>query len=62
MLIPLTGATSAVSKIGVSRATIYGLISTGQLKTVKVGRRRFTTDEFIDEFIANLPVDGPDAA
>jgi hypothetical protein len=32
----------------------YELIATGELRTVKIGRRRFVTIEAIDEFIASL--------
>lgn len=43
-----------VEKIRVSRATVYGLIKTGDLRSVKIGRRRFITDDAIDEYIAGL--------
>ena len=38
-------------RLQISRPTLYQKIATGELKTYKVGRRRFTTDEFIDAFI-----------
>jgi excisionase family DNA binding protein len=41
----------ARERLRVSRPTVYQKIATGELKTYKVGRRRFTTDEFIDAFI-----------
>ncbi len=41
----------ARSRLQVSRPTIYSKIATGELKTYKIGRRRFTTDEFVDAFI-----------
>lgn len=41
----------ARARLQVSRPTIYSKIASGELKTYKVGRRRFTTDEFLDAFI-----------
>lgn len=41
----------ARQRLRVSRPTLYQKIASGELKTYKVGRRRFTTDEFIDAFI-----------
>lgn len=38
-------------RLQVSRPTLYAKIATGELRTYKVGRRRFTTDEFLDAFI-----------
>ena len=49
-LTPLS-VNEAMECLRVSRPTFYSLISSGQLKTYKVGRRRFTTAEYIDEFI-----------
>lgn len=39
---------------GVSRSTVFNLWKTGQLASVKVGARRFSTDRQIAEFIARL--------
>jgi excisionase family DNA binding protein len=44
----------ATFELGISRTSLYELIATGQLKTVKIGRRRFVTVEAIQEFIAGL--------
>jgi excisionase family DNA binding protein len=41
-------------ELGIGRTAVYGLISSGELKTVKIGRRRFVPCEAIDEFIAGL--------
>lgn len=41
----------ARTRLQVSRPTLYQKIASGELKTYKIGRRRFTTDEFIDAFI-----------
>lgn len=44
----------ATHELGISRTSIYELIASGKLKTVKIGRRRFVTLEAIEEFIASL--------
>lgn len=44
----------ACRRIGLGRTAIYGYISTGELKSVKVGRRRLISENAIDEFIAQL--------
>lgn len=41
----------AQEHLKVSRPTVYHLIATGQLKTCKVGRRRFTTTAYLNAFI-----------
>ncbi|UQE74704.1 helix-turn-helix domain-containing protein [Gordonia sp. PP30] len=64
-LIPIeapSGERSMVSALGLHRTTVLREIKTGRLKTVKVGRRRFTTDELLAEYVASLPVHGGDAA
>lgn len=64
-LIPVdapAGHRSICSELHISRSTAYGEMKAGRLKTVKVGRRRFTTDELLAEYIGGLPVHGGDAA
>ncbi len=39
----------ALEILSISRPTIYQLIRSGKLKTYKVGARRFTTHECIEE-------------
>lgn len=39
----------AAEWFGVTPPTIYKLISAGKLRTFKVGRRRFTTDEALEQ-------------
>jgi excisionase family DNA binding protein len=48
----------ATYELGISRTSLYELIATGVLKTVKIGRRRFVTIEAIEEFIAGLSACG----
>ena len=37
-----------------SRATVYGEINSGRLKTVKIGRRRYVTPQAAQEWIDRL--------
>lgn len=39
---------------GISRTMVFQLWATGALASVKVGRRRFSTDNQIEEYIARL--------
>jgi hypothetical protein len=39
---------------GISRSLIFQLWKTGELASVKVGKRRFSTDKQIGEFISRL--------
>lgn len=39
---------------GISRSTVFALWASGQLASVKIGKRRFSTDKQIDEYIAKL--------
>jgi excisionase family DNA binding protein len=41
-------------ELGISRTTLYELIGTEKLKSVKIGRRRVIPSQAIDEFIARL--------
>ena len=44
----------ASSRLGVSRATVYELHSRGELRTVKLGRRRMVRESDLQAFIASL--------
>ncbi len=39
---------------GISRSTVFGLWASGQLGSVKIGSRRFSTDRQIEEYIGRL--------
>lgn len=39
---------------GISRSTVFGLWASGNLGSVKIGKRRFSTDKQIADYIANL--------
>ena len=45
----------ACRSLGVSRTSLYGLMASGQLRSVTIGRRRFVPSDAIDEFITALP-------
>lgn len=38
---------------GIAQATIYALINSKKLRSFRIGRRRFITDEAIREYIAH---------
>lgn len=44
----------AAARLRICRAMGYRLIKSGQLRTVKIGRRRLVPDSAIVEFIAGL--------
>ena len=39
---------------GISRSTLYNLLSRGELRLVKIGRRSFVTAESLQDFIRTL--------
>ena len=41
---------------GLGRTRVFDLIGTGELKSVKIGRRRFVPDSAIQEYIESLKV------
>ncbi|MCU1669508.1 MAG: hypothetical protein JWP40_2435 [Blastococcus sp.] len=43
---------------GLGRTKVYELITSGQLRTVKIGRRRFVPTTAIDEYVARLQQQG----
>ncbi|MDO3636404.1 MerR family transcriptional regulator [Mycolicibacterium arseniciresistens] len=53
------------ARLGVSRTVVFNLWASGDLASVTIGRRRFSTDRQIDEYLARLEHaarPGPDAA
>jgi excisionase family DNA binding protein len=44
----------ATYELGISRTSMYELITDRKLRTVKIGRRRFVPREAIEEFIVGL--------
>ena len=49
--------TEAAERLRVSRAKLYQLMNTGQLRSVHLGRRRLISDDALTEFIATLNKD-----
>jgi excisionase family DNA binding protein len=43
-----------MKRLHVGRSKVFELIATGQLRSVKVGRRRLISDAAIEEFIARI--------
>ncbi|MBO0884312.1 MAG: helix-turn-helix domain-containing protein [Mycobacterium sp.] len=41
-------------RIPIGHSKYYELIGTGELRSVKIGRRRFVTEQAIADYIANL--------
>jgi excisionase family DNA binding protein len=50
----LNGIDAVIERTSLGKTAIYGYISTGELRSVKVGRRRLFSDDAIDEFIQRL--------
>jgi excisionase family DNA binding protein len=43
---------------GLGRTKVYELISSGELRTVKIGRRRFVPATAVEEYVARLENQG----
>lgn len=43
---------------GLGRTKVYELIQSGQLRTVKIGRRRFVPASAVEEYVARLEQQG----
>jgi len=51
------------ARLGVGRSTVFGLWASGELGSGTIGRKRFSTDRQIDDFLARLEAaSGGDAA
>lgn len=57
----LNSIESTMAQLGLGRSKVYELIATGELRSVKVGRRRLVSDAAINEFVTRLDLGG-DAA
>ena len=45
---------TVMERLGVGRSTVFALMSSGELRSCKVGRRRLIPESAIVEFIENL--------
>lgn len=51
LLHPLTDAAQV---LGISRTTIYQLISDGEIRTIKIGRRTLVAQDELERYVASL--------
>jgi excisionase family DNA binding protein len=64
-LIPELGATveklnnveQVMARLNIGRSQVFGLIRTGDLKSIKIGRRRLVSETALRTFIAGLEQD-----
>lgn len=42
------------ARLGIGRSAVFKLWASGDLASVKIGRRRFSTDRQIDEYLTRL--------
>jgi excisionase family DNA binding protein len=45
---------AVMAQLGVGRSTVFELIGSNQLRSVKIGRRRLIPQTAVDELVANL--------
>lgn len=51
-LLPIPDAREALGGLG--RTKVYELIASGELRTVKIGRRRFVPASAVEEYVSRL--------
>jgi excisionase family DNA binding protein len=51
----------AARKLRVGRTTIYGLLDSGELDSIRIGQRRLVTDSQLDAYVAKRkrPISSP---
>lgn len=47
----------AAELLGVGRTTVYGLIGSGELRSVRIGRRHLVPADALDDFVEKLQRD-----
>ena len=47
-----------MERLGLGRSKVFELLASGQLRSVKVGRRRLVSEAALVEFIENLDAGG----
>lgn len=50
-----------IERLGISRAKLYKLLGSGELRSVKIGKRRLIPEQAIIDFIAALEAAGGEA-
>jgi excisionase family DNA binding protein len=43
---------AVMAQLGVGRSTVFGLLGSGELTSITIGRRRLVPQSAVDEFIA----------
>lgn len=51
--------TEVQSRLSIGRTTLYGLISSGDIRSVKIGERRLVSEQALRDFIAALEEGDP---
>lgn len=49
---------NVMARLGVGRSTVFGLMASGELRSVKVGRRRLVSESALTDFIEALDAGG----
>lgn len=53
---------AVMARLSVGKSTVFALITSGELRSVKVGRRRLVSEAALREFIQKVDRDGGNAA
>lgn len=53
-LAQLHSVEQVMSRLNVGRNTVFNLISSGELRSAKVGRRRMVTEQAIRDYVAHI--------
>lgn len=53
---------AVMQRLSIGRSMVFNLIRSGELRSVKVGRRRLVSETAINEYIARVDQTGGDAA
>ena len=54
----LNTITQTADRLGICRANLYNLLNSGDLRSVKIGRRRLVPEQAIADFITALEAAG----
>lgn len=58
----LNSVEAVIERLGLGRSKVYEELSSGRLRSVKVGRRRLISESALIDYIELLESGGPDAA
>ena len=51
----------AVERTGLSRSTIYEKLASGEIESVRIGRRRLIPEDALEQFVARLRAEQGDS-